>query len=89
MSNEATFFLLDDSEGDVTVLPYTDGNSPASDDPTEPFTPPTEETNLAVSVMTVQDVQQMQSDLIHVSLFGSFLICGTLIGCTLFRRVVK
>lgn len=35
----------------------------------------------------IQAVETAATDLAHVNLFGSFLICGTLIGLALFRRI--
>ena len=45
-------------------------------------TDPTEETE-AISIQVIQDIG---SDIVHVNLFGSFLICGTLIGLALWRK---
>ena len=47
------------------------------------------EETIAVELQTVTlvDFQQGVSDICHVSLFGSFLLCGTLIGLALFRRI--
>ena len=49
----------------------------------------TQEETIAVDLQTVTlvDFQQGVSDICHVSLFGSFLLCGTLIGLALFRRI--
>lgn len=46
-------------------------------------TEPTEESE----AITVQVFQDIGSDIVHVNLFGSFLICGTLIGLALLRKV--
>ena len=48
-----------------------------------------QEETIAVELQTVTlvDFQQGVSDICHVSLFGSFLLCGTLIGLALFRRI--
>ena len=46
-------------------------------------TEPTEETE----AITIQEIQDIGSAIIHVNLFGSFLICGTLIGLALLRKV--
>ena len=43
---------------------------------------PTETTE----VVLVDAVDQLRNDLIHVNLFGSFLICGALIGVALCWR---
>ena len=36
-----------------------------------------------------ESLQVMTSDIVHANLFGSFLICGTLVGIFLFRRFEK
>lgn len=41
------------------------------------------------TVVSVKDLQRMTSDIVHANLFGSFLVCGTLVGIFLFRRFVK
>ncbi len=46
-------------------------------------TEPTEE----AETITIQVIQDIGSDIAHVNLFGSFLICGTLIGLALWRKV--
>ena len=46
-------------------------------------TEPTEE----AETITIQLIQDIGSDIAHVNLFGSFLICGTLIGLVLLRKV--
>ena len=40
-----------------------------------------------VETITIQEVQSIGSDIVHSSLFGSFLICGTLIGLAILRKV--
>ena len=48
----------------------------------------TEATEAAqVELITIQEVQAIGSDIVHTSLFGSFLICGTLIGLAILRKV--
>ena len=44
----------------------------------------TEET---VSLTVQETIQAVGSDIVHVNLFGSFLVCGTLIGLALLRKV--
>lgn len=43
-----------------------------------------EETTAEV-VITLEEIQAVGSDIVHADLFGSFLVCGTLIAMTLFR----
>lgn len=47
------------------------------------------ETTEAITVVSVDDLHAMTSDIVHADLFGSFLICGTLVGIALFRRLFK
>ena len=42
---------------------------------------------MELQTVTLVDFQQGVSDICHVSLFSSFLLCGTLIGLALFRRI--
>lgn len=49
----------------------------------EDGTEATEETVL----ITLADLHAVGSDIVHADLFGSFLICGTLIGLALLRKV--
>ena len=44
----------------------------------------TEETT---GTITVQVIESIGSDIIHANLFGSFLICGTLVGLVLLRKI--
>lgn len=38
-------------------------------------------------VLTVEVIESVGSDIIHADLFGSFLVCGTLIGLFLLRGI--
>lgn len=42
---------------------------------------------VAYQEITMESIQNLFLDQIHVSLFSSFLICGTLVGIALFRRL--
>ena len=46
-----------------------------------------EETIATVEVTTVEIIETVGSDIVHASLFGSFLLCGTLIGLALLRNI--
>ena len=48
---------------------------------------PEETVAMELQTVTLVDFQQGVSDICHVSLFSSFLLCGTLIGLALFRRI--
>lgn len=39
------------------------------------------------SIITVEVIEAIGSDIIHADLFGSFLVCGTLIGLALLRGI--
>jgi hypothetical protein len=87
---------MNESENPVEILP-----DPGAEPVTEPvqteaaasdlldLTEETPEETIAVELQTVTlvDFQQGVSDICHVSLFGSFLLCGTLIGLALFWRI--
>lgn len=47
---------------------------------------PTEET-VAEVILTSEEIDSLRSDIVHADLFGSFLICGTLIGLALLRNI--
>lgn len=55
----------------------------------EPTTAQVETGSRVASVASGEDLQDVTSDIAHVNLFGSFLICGTLVGIFLFRRLAK
>lgn len=38
-------------------------------------------------LITVEVIESLGSDIVHADLFGSFLICGTLIGLALLRKI--
>lgn len=44
---------------------------------------PTEE----AETITVQVIETVVQEIIHADLFGSFLICGTLVGLALLRKI--
>ena len=48
---------------------------------------PEETVAMELQTVTLVDFQQGVSDICDVSLFGSFLLCGTLIGLALFWRI--
>lgn len=48
---------------------------------------PEETVTVELQALTLVDFQQGVSDICHVSLFGSFLLCGTLIGLALLRKM--
>ena len=56
--------------------------APADDWAVDEATEPTEE----VETITIQVIESIGSDIIHADLFGSFLICGTLIGVTIWSK---
>ena len=56
--------------------------APADDWTVTESTEPTEE----VETISIQVIEYVGSDIIHADLFGSFLICGTLIGLAIWRK---
>ena len=58
----------------------TEGETAAPDEWTAPPVSETQE------VILVDAIQTAATDLAHVNLFGSFLICGTLVGIFLLRN---
>ena len=64
-------------------------------DPTEvteaieglPFYVSEETISETVAPETIQVIEEWGSGIVHSTLFSGFLICGTLIGCTLFRKI--
>lgn len=46
-----------------------------------------EQETIAGTVITLEDLQSIGSDILHADLFGSFLVCGTLIGLFLLRGI--
>ena len=46
-----------------------------------------EEETSAEVVISLEDIQTVSLDNIHASLFGDFLVCGTLIGLALLRNI--
>lgn len=42
-----------------------------------------------VQTFTIEDVRQIGSDIVHADLFGSFLVCGTLMGIAFCWRFTK
>lgn len=46
-----------------------------------------ESTEETISLTVQETIELVGSDICHVNLFGSFLICGTLIGLALLRKV--
>lgn len=46
---------------------------------------PEETAASTVEVTTVEIIETVGSDIVHASLFGSFLVCGTLVGLVLLR----
>lgn len=45
-----------------------------------------EPTATEVQSITVEAVSQVRDDIVHADLFGSFLLCGTLVALALFGR---
>ena len=65
-------------------IPETMADVATSEPVLEDLPESTEET---VSLTVQETIEIVGSDICHVNLFGSFLICGTLIGLALLRKV--
>lgn len=48
-----------------------------------------EQTTTEGETITLVDLHAVASDIIHYQLFGSFLVCGTIIGVAILWRVLK
>lgn len=46
-----------------------------------------EQETIAGTVINLEDLHEVGSDIVHADLFGSFLVCGTLIGLFLLRGI--
>lgn len=68
------------TEAPELVTQATESPTAAPDEWTEPVAQETQE------VILVDAIQTAATDLAHVYLFGSFLICGTLVGIFLLRN---
>ena len=47
----------------------------------------TETVQETVQIITIEEIQTIGSDIMHANLFGSFLICGTLVGLALLSKI--
>lgn len=74
MNEETTLPSVEATDGSMTEATIYEDFSGAA----------IEETTAEV-VITLEEVQSIGSDILHADLFGSFLICGTLIGLALLR----
>ena len=97
LPSESTSLALEATDPAVVPETVTTEKSLADwfTDPTEvteaieglPFYVPEETVAETVVPETVQVIEEWGSGIVHSTLFSGFLICGTLIGCTLFRKL--
>ena len=97
LPSESTALALEETDPTVVPETVTTEKSLADwfTDPTEvteategiPFYVPEETVSETVAPETVQVIEEWGSGIVHSTLFSGFLICGTLIGCTLFRKI--
>lgn len=95
--SESTSLALEETDPTVVPETVTTEKSLADwfTDPTEvteaieglPFYVSEETVSETVAPETVQVIEEWGSGIVHSTLFSGFLICGTLIGCTLFRKI--
>ena len=84
---------MNDSENPAEILPDPGAEQASQTDQAQDLSLDleivSEEETVAVELeaITVQDFQAGVVDICATSLFGSFLVCGTLIGLALFRRI--
>lgn len=69
----------------MEVLSLNDENTLPVEETTLPSDSYTEPLATEVQVVIVQDLESYVNDIVHVNLFGSFLICGCLCAIALFR----
>lgn len=69
---------------ETNEIPETMADVPTEEPVLEDLPESTEET---VSLTVQETIQIVGSDIVHVNLFGCFLVCGTLIGLALLRKV--
>jgi len=84
-ATEATTVPVDDwtVTEETNEIPETMADVPTEESVLEDLPESTEET---VS-LTIQVIEEYGSGMIHANLFGSFLVCGTLIGLFLWRNI--
>lgn len=82
-----------DPEPEVVTEPAAAENTEATDGALtegtiyEDLSGSEEQETIAGTVITLEDLQSIGSDILHADLFGSFLVCGTLIGLFLLRGI--
>lgn len=81
-TQEATFEIIDGPLTETTV-PETSQETISYDFPGTTVVETMPET--ITQEITIEVVQDLVLDQIHVNLFGSFLICGTLVGLAILR----
>lgn len=83
-TQEATFEIIDGSLTETTV-PETSQETISYDFPGTTVVETMPET--VTQEITIEVIQEIAMDLIHADLFGSFLVCGTLVGLALLRKI--
>lgn len=97
LPSESTSLALEETDPAVVPETVTTEKSLADwfTDPTEfteategiPFYVPEETVAETVAPVTVELIEELRSDIVFSNLCSSFLICGTLIGAIIFRRI--
>lgn len=72
-----------------TVPAETEAPAPASEPAATEAIPETTAETVAMTTepVYIDVIESVGNDIVHSFLFGSFLICGTLVGLALFRRI--
>ena len=73
----------------VTETPETSESVPLETIPEETFEIFATEPVETVEVVIIEEIRQVGSNIVHTNLFGSFLVCGTLMGIALCWRFTR
>ena len=84
-TQEATFEIIDWSVTEPSAAPETTQETISYDFPGAAITETIPET--VTQEITIEVIQDLAWGQIHADLWGSFLICGTLIGLALWRNI--
>ena len=84
--NDETLQTEESSVSEAAATEAVETSAPEAADGTLTGDTIYEETTAEVVYLSLE-MERIGSDILHADLFGSFLICGTLIGLALFRRI--
>lgn len=84
-TQEATFEIVDGPLTETTTPSETTQETISYDFPGTTVVETMPET--VTQEITIEVIQEIAMDQIHADLFGSFLVCGTLVGLALLRKI--